>query len=52
MYLGITLNRLEDFESSCQAFQKAIDLEMSDCTIYLNYSIVLFNNGKIEDAKS
>ena len=27
MYLGITLNRLGDFESSCQAFQKALKLE-------------------------
>eukprot|EP00353_Schmidingerella_taraikaensis_P001528 CAMPEP_0185598512 /NCGR_PEP_ID=MMETSP0434-20130131/82052_1 /TAXON_ID=626734 ORGANISM="Favella taraikaensis, Strain Fe Narragansett Bay" /NCGR_SAMPLE_ID=MMETSP0434 /ASSEMBLY_ACC=CAM_ASM_000379 /LENGTH=103 /DNA_ID=CAMNT_0028227533 /DNA_START=988 /DNA_END=1299 /DNA_ORIENTATION=+ len=51
MYLGITLNRLGDFESSCQAFQKALRLESGDCTIYLNYALVLFNNGLIEPSK-
>ena len=45
MYLGITLNALEDFESACQAFEKALELESNDCTIYLNYAIVLYNRG-------
>ena len=48
MYLGITLARLGDFESSCQSFQKALQLEQSDCTIYLNFALVLYNNGLIE----
>jgi lipoprotein NlpI len=52
MYLGITLNRLGDFESSCQAFEKAIELEKNDCTIFLNYAIVLYNNGKKKESKS
>ena len=52
MYLGITLNRLGDFESSCQAFEKAIELEKNDCTIYLNYAIVLYNNGKKLESKT
>jgi lipoprotein NlpI len=52
MYLGITLNRLGDFESSCQAFEKAIELEKNDCTIFLNYAIVLYNNGKKTESKS
>lgn len=52
MYLGITLNRLGDFESSCQAFEKAIELEKNDCTIYLNYAIVLYNNGKKPASKT
>ena len=51
MYLGITLNRLGDFESSCQAFQRAIKLEQQDCTIYLNYALVLYNNGLVEPSK-
>jgi Bardet-Biedl syndrome 4 protein len=50
MYLGITLNRLGDFESSCQAFERAIELEKNDCMIYLNFAIVLYNNGKKSDA--
>ena len=45
MYLGITLNKLNDFESACQAFEKAIEIQGNDCTIYLNYSIVLYNRG-------
>ena len=27
MYLGITLNKLDDFSSSCQAFEKALVLD-------------------------
>ena len=48
MYLGITLNRLNDFSSACQAFDKALELEENDCTICLNYAIVLFNNGRTD----
>jgi len=51
MYLGITLNRLDDFESSCQAFEKALSLDDSDCMIFLNYAVVLFNNGFTPEAK-
>lgn len=45
MYLGITLDKLNDFESACQAFEKALSMEQGDCTIYLNYAIVLYNRG-------
>ena len=45
MYLAITLNKLGDFDSSCAAFSKALEMESNDCTIFLNYSIVLYNNG-------
>jgi len=51
MYLGITLNRLGDLDSSCQAFEKALQLEANDCTIFLNYAVVLYNNGLLEEAK-
>mmetsp|Transcript_3146 Transcript_3146/g.4799 ORF Transcript_3146/g.4799 Transcript_3146/m.4799 type:complete len:82 (+) Transcript_3146:1172-1417(+) len=50
MYLGITLDKLNDFESACQAFEKALQLEQNDCMIYLNYAIVLFNRGYKEFA--
>mmetsp|Transcript_24067 Transcript_24067/g.23696 ORF Transcript_24067/g.23696 Transcript_24067/m.23696 type:complete len:88 (+) Transcript_24067:1011-1274(+) len=45
MYFAITLNRLNDFDNACLAFDKALQLEQNDCAIYLNYAIVLFNNG-------
>ena len=45
MYLGITLNKLDDFESACQAFEKALEIEQNDCTIYLNYAIMLYERG-------
>lgn len=45
MYLGITLDKLNDFESACQSFEKALELESNDCLILLNYAIVLFNRG-------
>lgn len=51
MYLGMTLNRLGDFERACHAFQKALDLDQNDCTIYLNYAITLYNNGYASKAK-
>ena len=51
MYLGITLNRLGDFPSAKSSLQKAIELEPADCTIYLNYALILFNNGYNSDAK-
>ena len=51
MYLGITLDKLDDFESACQAFEKALEIQSSDCTIYLNYAIVLFNRGYEKLAK-
>lgn len=51
MYLGITLDKLNDFESACEAFEKALSLEKNDCQIYLNYSIVLYNRGFQDLAK-
>jgi Tfp pilus assembly protein PilF len=52
MYLAITLNKLGDFENSCNGFEKALQFEKNDCTIYLNYAIVLYNNGFTEKAKA
>lgn len=51
MYLGITLNKLGDFDNSCSAFKKAIELDSHDCTVYLNYAIVLFNNGQASKSR-
>jgi Flp pilus assembly protein TadD len=51
MYLAITLNKLGDFDNSCSAFKKAIELDSNDCTVYLNYAIVLYNNGNAKRAR-
>ena len=51
MYLAITLNKLGDFDNSCAAFKKALELDSNDCTVYLNFSIVLYNNGHKQRAK-
>lgn len=51
MYLAITLNKLNDFDSSCAAFTKALEMESNDCTIYLNFAITLYNNGLTDRAK-
>ena len=32
-------------EAASKAFEKAIQLEPNDCTIYLNYAIVIYNRG-------
>jgi len=50
MYLAITLSRLDDFENSCSAYEKAIDME-SDHLFHLNYCITLLNNDEIERAR-
>jgi Flp pilus assembly protein TadD len=52
MYLGICLHKLGDFDNSVSAFKKAIDLDPNDCTVHLNFAIILFNNGRTERARS
>jgi Bardet-Biedl syndrome 4 protein len=51
MYLAITLNRLDDFDNACEAYEKAIDME-EDHLFRLNYAITLFNNDEAERAAS
>lgn len=41
MYLGLCLNRLEDFPNACMAMERAVDLEKNDPLIILNYAIML-----------
>ncbi len=62
MYLGITLNRLNDFENSCSAFEKALSIEKynllrsvitsRDYVFELNYSIVLLSRSEEVKARS
>lgn len=51
MFLAITLNKLKDFDNSCAAFEKALQMDNTDCVIYLNYAIVLYNNGLTQKSK-
>ena len=51
MYLAITLNKLTDFESAWAAFEKALEMDQNDWTIFLNYAIVLYNNGQKRKAE-
>ena len=51
MYLAIVLSRLDDFENSCSAYDKALELG-SDFLVHLNYAITLFLNDEVEQSKS
>ena len=50
MYLAITLNRLDDFDNACQAYEKAIEME-EDHLFHLNYAITLMNNSESSRAQ-
>jgi len=50
MYLAITLSKLDDYENSCAAYEKAIEME-SDHLCELNYAITLYNHGQMEAAR-
>jgi len=51
MYLAITLARLDDFDNSCSAYEKSIDLNGKDITCRLNYAITLYNNEEVERSR-
>jgi len=51
MYLGITLNRLDDFENACSAYEKAIEME-SDYLFEMNYAITLYNHQNYEESRA
>eukprot|EP00754_Rhynchopus_humris_P043405 Rhum_TRINITY_DN3208_c0_g2::Rhum_TRINITY_DN3208_c0_g2_i1::g.10014::m.10014/K16531/BBS4; Bardet-Biedl syndrome 4 protein len=50
MYLAVTLNRLDDFDNACSAYEKAISMER-DHLFELNYVITLYNNDEHDLAK-
>jgi Bardet-Biedl syndrome 4 protein len=50
LLLLLLLFRLDDFENSCAAYGKAIELG-EDYIIHLNYAITLFKNDEPERAK-
>lgn len=50
MYLAITLNRLDDFDNACAAYDKALSME-ADHVFELNYAVTLFNNEEFDLAR-
>ena len=50
MYLAISLARLDDFENSCSAYEKAMGMEEDHMT-HLNFAITLYNFGEVSRAK-
>ena len=51
MHLAITLNRLDDFENACAAYDKALSMEQ-DHVFELNYAVTLFNNEEFDHARA
>lgn len=49
MYLAVALNKLEDFDNACSAYEKAIELG-EDYLIHLNYAVTLALNDETERA--
>lgn len=50
MFLAIALSRLEDFENSCSAYDKSLELG-ADFLSHLNYAITLFLNDEAEQSR-
>lgn len=49
-YLALALAKLEDFENSCAAYDKALELS-DDYFTHLNYAVTLYSNDEIEKAR-
>eukprot|EP00759_Apiculatamorpha_spiralis_P038818 PhF_6_TR37857/c0_g1_i1/m.56384/K16531/BBS4; Bardet-Biedl syndrome 4 protein len=50
MYLAITLSRLDDFENSCAAYDKACQMEQ-DIVFELNYAVTLLRHDDRDGAR-
>jgi Bardet-Biedl syndrome 4 protein len=50
-YLGVALSRLDDYENSCAAYEKAVELYPKDPVTRLNYAITLFLNENDDKAR-
>ena len=49
-FLGVALNRLDDFPNACAAYERAIHLDANDHVTRLNYAIMLCKRGKADAA--
>lgn len=43
--------RLDDFDNSCAAYDKAVELAPEDTLTHLNYTITLYSNDELERAR-
>lgn len=50
MLLGVALTHLEDVDNAKQAYEQAITIQSDDPMTYLNYAIMLHNNGEKSQA--
>jgi Bardet-Biedl syndrome 4 protein len=50
-YLALALSMLEDFENSCAAYDKSLELAGDDYLTHLNYAITLFSNDEVERSR-
>ena len=48
---GVALSAMDDLENAYLAFEKSLKLK-DDHTCRLNYAATLFNQGKVEDART
>lgn len=49
-YLALALAKLDDFENSCAAYDKSLELS-DDYFTHLNYAVTLYTNDEIEKAR-
>jgi Bardet-Biedl syndrome 4 protein len=49
-YLALCLNRLDDYDNACSAYDKAISME-SDYVFELNYAVMQYNHADFDSAK-
>lgn len=50
MYLAVSLSKLDDFDNSCAAYDKALEVG-EDYLIHLNYAVTLLANDEVEKAR-
>lgn len=53
-HIVVIIFRLDDFDNSCAAYNKSLELtgaDDSDYLTYLNYAITLYNNDELERSR-
>lgn len=50
-YLALSLSKLDDYENSCSAYEKALSMNKTDVITYINYIISLYKNEDYHKAK-
>ena len=49
MYLAVILEKLDDFDNACNAYERAIEMD-SDYLFHLNYAITLYKHQKFRES--